>query len=381
MLAIKNATVYTVTHGVLEGGTVLIEGSKIKAVGQHLEAPSEAKVIDAKGLTLTPGLIDAHTHLGVSEQGIGFEGADYNEMTDPCTPWLRAIDGINPEEQGLVDAYTHGVTAAWVAPGSANVIGGQAATIRTYGRSVDQMVLEPYAGLKCATGENPKRVYNSKGKAPTTRMATAALLREWLYKAKEYLKKEDEFDFKLEPVAAVLRGEQPLRVHAHRHDDIMTVVRIAKEFGVAFTIEHCTEGHKVADLLAAEPLLKGVIVGPSLSGRSKVELRDKTYETAGILQRAGLLTAIMTDHPVIPIDKLVTTAAFCEKAGMARDEVLKAITINAAEICGVADRVGSIEAGKEADLALFTGHPLDLPSECVATIIAGQVIYRNPKFA
>ena len=386
MLAITNAKVYTIANGVIDGGTVLVDGGKIVAVGKGLTVPTSAEVIDAKGMTLTPGLIDAHTHLGIHEEGIGFEGSDVNEMTEPVTPQMRAIDGINPEEEGLHDAYRHGVTAAWVAPGSANVIGGQGCTIRTYGRTVDDMILKEFSGLKCATGENPKRVYNAKNKMPMTRMGTAALFREWFFKAKEYMRKqaqakaegkEPEYDFKLEPIVAVLRKEVPMRVHAHRHDDIMTVFRIAREFDVEFTIEHATEGHKIADYMAAEPRLRGVTVGPTLSSRSKYELRDKTFETPGAMQRAGVKTAIITDHPVVPIEYVVTAAAYAVKAGMDPDEALRALTQNAADICLVGDRIGSIEVGKDADLALFTGHPLDLPSECVLAVVAGEVVYRK----
>lgn len=386
MLYIRAEKLYTVSHGVIPDGVVAVEGHRILRVGPATEiaAPEGARVLTAA--VATPGLIDAHTHLGVSEQGLGFEGADYNETVDPATPHMRAIDGINPHEEGFADAVAAGITAAWVTPGSANVIGGQGATLRTHGRTVDQMILQPFSALKAALGENPKRVYNAKNKI-TTRMGNAAAFREWFYKAKAYLEKQErartagteppEYDLRLEPIAAVLRGEVPVRIHAHRHDDIMTAVRLCTEFGLRFTIEHCTEGHKVVDELRTAPGLVGVVVGPTMSAKSKVELRDKSWETAGVLAAAGIRTAITTDHPVIPIQYLPLAAAYAVKAGMDPDLALRSITLSAAEIAGVGDRLGSLEPGKEADIALFDGDPFAVSTRTVATVIAGQVVYQG----
>lgn len=390
MLAIKDATIHTINRGVIPKGAVLVDGGKIVAVGPNVDIPAGAEVIEAAGCVLTPGLIDAHCHLGISEEGIGFEGEDTNEMTEPITPHMRAVDGINPEDSGLRDAVEAGVTAAWVAPGSGNVIGGQACTIRTFGRTVDDMVLVPFAGLKAALGENPKRVYNGKSKMPMTRMGTAALFRENFYKARDYMRKQEkaqaggdpvDVDLKLEPIAAVLRREVPLRIHCHRADDIMTALRLAREFDIELCLEHATEGHKIADKLAAEPRLKGVTIGPTMSTRSKYELRDKTWDTVHVVHDAGVKTAVITDHPVVSIQYLALSAGYAAKAGLERDEALRAITQNAADIALVGDRLGSIEAGKDADLALFTGHPLEMGTETVATIVAGHVAYRNPKFS
>ncbi len=387
-LLIKNAKLYTITNGVIENGSVLIKDGKIAAVGTDVAAPEGAEVLDATGRVVTPGLVEAHCHLGVSEQGIGSEGNDVNEMTDPATPHVRAIDGINPHEEGFRSAIEAGITAAWVTPGSANVIGGMATTVRTWGNTVDEMVLREFSALKCALGENPKRVYSGKGKIGT-RMGNAAVFREWFYKAKSYLRKQEiarqkgeepEFDLRLEPIAAALRGEVPVRIHAHRHDDIMTAVRLCNEFGVKFTIEHCTEGHKVVEELAGQPNLVGVVVGPTMSAKSKVELQDKTWETAGVLSRAGIPVALQTDHPVIPIQYLPLAGAYAVKYGMDPDAALRAMTLTAAQIAGVGDRIGSLEVGKEADIAVFTGHPFDVMTETVATIVAGRIVYWNPKF-
>ncbi|MDB4897949.1 MAG: amidohydrolase [Firmicutes bacterium] len=367
----------------------MIQDGKIAAIGTEISVPEGAQVIDAAGRTITPGLIEAHCHLGVSEQGIGSEGNDVNEMTDPATPHVRAIDGINPREEGFRNAIEAGITAAWVTPGSGNVIGGMATTIRTYGATVEQMILKEFSALKGALGENPKKVYAGKGKI-TTRMGNAAIFREWFYKAKAYLKKQEaarakheepDFDLKLEPIAAVLRGDVPMRIHAHRADDIMTAIRLCNEFGVKFTIEHCTEGHLIVEQLKAQPNLVGVIIGPTMSAKSKVELSEKTWETAGILAKAGLRVALQTDHPVIPVQYLPLAGAYAVKNGMDPVLALRAITLSAAEIAGVADRVGSLEVGKDADIAIFTGHPFDVQTHTVATIIAGEVVYRNPKFA
>lgn len=387
MLLVKNARIYTVAGGVIDRGSIFIENGLIVAVGPAVTAPAGARVLDATGLTVTPGLIDAHSHLGVTEQGIGSEGSDGNEMTEPATPQMRAIDGINPHEEGFREAIQAGITAAWITPGSANVIGGMAATVRTHGHTVDEMLLLEYSGLKAALGENPKRVHSPKGKL-MTRMGNAAVFREWFYKAKAYIRKQDaarlkgedaEFDLKLEPLVSVLRGQVPVRIHAHRHDDIMTAIRLCNEFGVKFTIEHCTEGHKLVAELRAQPNLLGVTVGPTLSARSKVELVDKTWATAGVLAAAGIRVALTTDHPVVPVQYLPVAAGYAIKNGMEPDQALRAVTLSAAEICGVGDRIGSLEPGKEADLALFTGSPFAIETETAATIVRGQIVYRNAR--
>jgi len=391
VLVIQNGRIHTITCGVIGQGSILIQDGKIAAIGTEVPVPAGAEVIDARGMWVLPGLIEAHSHLGVCEQDVAQAGDDTNEMADPCTPHLRAIDAINPRDTGLKDAVEAGITTAWMTPGSANVVGGQAATCRTWGSTVEEMVLKPFSGLKAALGENPKRIYSPKGKI-TTRMGSAGYFRELFYKAQTYMRKQEaarakgeegpDYDPRLEPVCAVLRREVPLRMHAHRQDDIMTAIRLAREFDFDLIIEHCTEGYLIADVLAAEPRVKGVTVGPILTSRGKIETSRKAWETAGILQRAGITTAIITDHPVTPVQYLPLCAALCNKAGMDEEEALKAITINAANLCGVGDRVGSLEVGKEADIAIFTGHPFDLwRTETVATIVAGKVVYRNPKYS
>ncbi|MGE5599575.1 MAG: amidohydrolase [Bacteroidota bacterium] len=365
--AITNVRIKTITGPEIKRGVVLLEGGKIKAVAENLSIPSEAEVIAGRGWLLTPGIIDAHCHLGIGEEGIGFEGEDYNEMTDPVTPHLRVIDGINPEEMGMLDAARNGITAVCLAPGSANVIGGQVAVVKTYGTVVDQMVMRFPAGLKVAFGENPKRIYHNQKKMPMTRMGTAALLREGLVKAENYQRKRaqaeldpekyEERDLRWEALVPVLRREIPLRAHAHRADDILTAIRIAEEFGVEIVIEHCTEGHKIAEILAE----KGIpaVVGPSLSTRVKYELREKTFATAGILARAGVRVALMTDAPVIPIEHLPIAAGLAVRAGLPEEEAWRALTINPAAILKVDDRLGSIAPGKDADLVLWDGDPFD----------------------
>ena len=391
MLVIKNGRIHTITNGVIERGSILIQDGKIAAIGPDIAIPEGAEVFDAEGRWVMPGLIDAHTHLGVREQDIGSVGDDTNDVIDPCMPQLRAIDGLNPCETGMKDAVQAGITSVWITPGAFNVIGGQAATCRTYGKTVDEIVMNPFSAIKAGLGENPKSRWSSKGKL-ATRMGLAYAFREIMFKAQSYMRKQDaarekgtampEFDPKLEPLCAVLRREVPLRMHAHRLDDIMTAIRLANEFGYDLIIEHCSEGYLVADKIAAEPRVKGVTVGPILINRSKNEAANKVWEAAGIMQRAGVLTAIVSDHPLSPTQYLTVYAALSNKAGMDEEEVLKAITINAARLNGVADRVGSLEVGKEADIAIFSGHPLDVwKTETVATVIAGQVVYRNPKFA
>lgn len=384
MLAIKNGKLLTITNGTIDGGTILIENGKIVQVGRDIEIPAGAQVIDATGNYVMPGVIDAHAHVAIWEESLGWEGNDVNEMTDPVTPHVRAIDAINPEDQGLKDAVAGGITAIWCAPGSANVIGGEGVTMRTYGPTMDDMILKNFSGLKAAFGENPKRVYSAMKKMPSTRMGTAAVLRETLVKAQNYLKKIEkangdpdkmpERDLRLEGVARVLKREIPLRTHAHRADDIITALRIAREFDIEMTIEHCTEGHKIADKLAEWNIQ--CVVGPSFGSRSKVELANKSFKTAGILAKAGVRVSIMTDHPVIPIQYLPMMAGLAVKEGMDEEAALRALTINPATISGVADRLGSLEVGKEADIAIFDGHPLEMRTRCLYTIMRGEVVHK-----
>lgn len=381
MLFIKNGLIYTMAGDAIENGSILIKDGKIENLGQNLEAPNDAQVIDAGGRIITPGFVEAHCHLGLEEDAIGFEGDDINEMTEPVTPEVRAIDGINPMDKTLQEAYEGGVTTAVTGPGSANVIGGQAIAIKTYGHRVDDMVVKNPAAMKVAFGENPKRVYREQKKSPITRMSTAAILREYLFKAKAYMeKKEDkdnkDFDFKLEALIPVLKKEIPIKAHAHRADDIFTALRIAKEFDIDITLDHCTEGHLIADDLAKEG--KGAIVGPTMGHRSKFELKNTNFETPKVLNEKGVKIAITTDSPVIPLHHLSLCAGLAHKAGLEEMEALKAITIYPAEIIGINDRVGSLEVGKDADLVIFDGHPLkDVGVETFMTVIDGKVVYKR----
>jgi len=391
MLLVKNAKILTMAGIDYNDGYIAAEGEKITALGNdaaelaRLEAAA-SEVIDAKGRYVLPGFVDAHCHVGMWEDSVGFEGDDGNETSDPVMPHLRAIDAVYHADRAFVEARENGVTTVVTGPGSANVIGGQFAALKTYGRRVEDMVIKAPVAMKVAFGENPKSVYHEKRQAPMTRMATAALLRESLMKAVEYKKmKEDyerdsenfdkpDYDIKMEALLKVLNGEIPLKAHAHRADDILTAIRIAKEFGVGITIEHCTEGHLITDILLEENV--SVITGPFLTDRSKIELRNQSARTPGILSRAGIKTAIMTDHPVTPVQYLPLCAAVAVKEGMDETEALKAITINAAEITGIADRVGSLEVGKDADIIIMDGHPLELKSRVLYTIINGQVVKR-----
>ena len=386
MLLIKNGKIFTMAGEVIEKGSILVENGKIKEIGSDIVAPLDAEVIDAEGKLVMPGFIEAHCHLGLNESGIGFEGSDVNEAVDPVTPHINAIDGIYPADITFEEAREAGITTACTGPGSANVVGGEYVVIKTYGDRVDNMIVKDHAAMKVALGENPKRVYSGKQKSPTTRMAIAAILRETLFKAKNYVEKlekakEDEskapkFDMKMEAMARVIKREMPLKVHAHRADDIFTAIRIAKEFDVDITLDHCSDGHIIVDYLAKEGY--PAIVGPTLGHRSKVETRNKTFETPGVLQRAGVKVAITTDSPVVPLHYLPICAGKAIDAGMDEMEALKAITINPAEILGISDRVGSLEVGKEADIVVFDGHPLkDVAYKTVATIIGGKVVYKG----
>ncbi len=347
-------------------GYLLIQNGKIAAVGPASEAPNDPETLDLAGKTVLPGFIDAHCHLGMWEDGLGFEGDDGNEATDPVTPQLQAIDALNPLDRTFAEARQSGVTTVLTGPGSANAIGGQWAALKTVGRRIDDMILDPAIGMKFALGENPKVTYNEKNVTPVTRMATASLIREQLRKAARYLDDkeradededfdEPEFDAKCEALIPVLEGKQKAFFHAHRADDIFTAVRIAREFKLDLVLVHATEGHLVRDILAEEGV--PVIAGPILCDRSKPELRNLTVENPGLLDKAGILTAICTDHPVIPIQYLPLTAGIAIGAGMDREQALKAITIHAARAVGIEDRVGSLAPGKDADVVVFDGDP------------------------
>ena len=381
MKAIINGKIYTMAGEIIEGGSVLIADGKIREVGADIQIPGGVEIIDAGGKIVFPGIIDAHTHLGIGEDGLGWEGRDYNEMSDPVTPHLRAIDAINPREPGLKNARLNGVTTVATGPGSANVLGGESVAIKTCGRTVDEMIIKNPIGIKAALGENPKAVYGEKNRSPQTRMAVAALLREYLIKAQDYLaekelmeEKGEHFkrDLKMESLIPVLKKELPLKAHAHRADDIMTIIRIAREFDIKVTLEHCTEGHQIAEEIARSGF--PAIVGPTLSGKTKVELADQSFSTPGILAGAGVRVAIMSDHPVVPTENLPVYAALAVKAGMPEEEALKAITINPAIILGIDDRVGSIEPGKHADLAIFDRHPLDIQARVERVFINGEEV-------
>ncbi len=381
MLAIKAKTIITMEEtGTITDGVILIENGKIAEVGEQVKIPREAEVKDYGEATVIPGMIDAHTHLGIGEEGIGWEGQDYNEMTDPITPHLRAIDAINPDDQGLEDARKQGITTVMVSPGSANIIGGESLALKTKGKVVDNMVLKNPVGIKAAFGENPKRVYGEKDKSPSTRMAVAAQMRKAFQQAEDYLARKEnngedepfERNIKWESLSRVIKNELPLKAHAHRADDIMTAIRISQEFDFALTIEHCTEGHLVAEELAEAGIQ--AIVGPSLTTRSKVEVKKRDFKTAAVLAEAGVKVAIMSDHPVIPVDQLNIYAALSAKAGLADEKALKAITIYPAEILGISDKVGSLQPGKDGDLAVFSGDPLSVSAELEDVYIEGERI-------
>ena len=384
MLLIKNAKLYTMEgEGFINNGDVLMDGGKSISTGVNLPETG-AKVIDAKGKMVMPGIVDAHCHIGMWEDGMGREGSDGNEITNPVTADLRAIDAINPVDHCFEEAYTHGVTTACTGPGSANVIGGTFVAMKTYGRNMDQMIIREPLAMKSAFGENPKRCYGSSNKAPSTRMATAKVFREAMIKAQEYARKmanEDPDkrparDLGLEALAKVLSGELLLKMHAHRADDILTAIRLAKEFGIRASIEHCTEGHLILDELR-EANMQAYILGPILSERSKIELRNMTFEAPRKFYEAGVKFALMTDHPVIPIQFLPVQAGICVSEGLPEYEAMKAITINAAEAVGIQDRVGSLAPGKDADLAMYDGTPLDARTKASLVVVNGEVVYER----
>ena len=381
MLLIINGSVKTMAGQEYANGSVLIgDDGKIAAVGEGLEAPASATVIDAQGRLVTPGCVEAHCHIGLDNEAVGWEGRDYNEIVEPITPQLRAIDSIYPQDEAFAHAIRGGVTTACTGPGSANVIGGTFTVIKLVGNRVDNMIVKDPIAMKCAFGENPKRCYGQGSKkSPMTRMAVAALLRETLFKTRRYMEdkaagKNPPFDMKLEAMEPVLRGKIPLKCHAHRADDILTAIRVAKEFGVKMTMDHCTDGEVIADELAKEGF--PAFVGPSLGGKSKVELQNKSFTTPGVLSKAGVKVSIITDAPVIPLQNLPMCAGLAANAGLPMEEAWKAITINPAESLGIADRVGSLEVGKDGDVVIWTADPLTtIGGEAYITVVDGKVVY------
>ena len=382
-MIITGGRILTMAGQDLGVGTIQIENGKIKALweGTVDEAQLEngESFLRVDGAWVMPGLIEAHCHMGITEEKKGMEGDDCNENVEPVIPWLRAIDAINTMDAAFDDAVRAGITSAMIGPGSSNVVGGQFAFLKTRGRCIDDLIVKAPAAMKVAFGENPKVNYSGQGKSPVTRMAIAGMLREELFKAKQYVEKKAaagsdfEEDFRMEPWVPVFQGEIPLKAHVHRVDDIFTAIRIAKEFGLSMTLDHCSEGHMIAKRLAKEGF--PAIVGPDFSSRSKIEVQNLAFKTVGVLNLAGVRTAVTTDHPVSLIQCLPLCAGMAVKAGLPFEEGLKAITINPAIICGVSDRVGSLEAGKDADIAIFDGNPMEISTKTLYTIIDGNIVY------
>ena len=375
-MVIINGVIHPVSGAVIPNGFVAWEGGRITAVGEmsHLPAGELGEVIDAKGGHVTPGYLDAHCHLGVFGDSLGFEGEDGNECTDPVTPHLRALDALNPQDRCFAEARAAGVTTVVTGPGSANPIGGQMLCVKTDGRVADAMVVAEPVSMKMATGENPKTVYHDRKESPTTRMTTAALIRTTLQKAQEYAAKRGggrgDFDPKLEALIPVLKGELPVHIHAHRADDIATALRLSKEFGLNCVIVHGTEGRFLAKELAAAGV--SVITGPNLTDRSKPELRNAALENAAELAAAGVRVAICTDHPVIPIQYLPLCAGLAVRGGMSEEAALAAITKNPAEILNLGHRLGTLEAGKDADIVVTPGSPFSATNAPSVVILSGR---------
>ncbi len=380
MICIQNGTIHNAVQRDAFVGDILIEDGKIAQIGRELAVPQGVRVIDASGLSVYPGFVDAHSHIGLDGYGIGYEGMDYNEMNDIACPQMRGIDGVKAMDPAFLQAAEAGVTCVATGPGSANVLGGTFTAIKTVGRRVEHMIVKEAVAMKCAFGENPKRCYRDKGNS--TRMSTAAKLREMLFKAREYgeklaaaggdTSKKPAFDMKMEALQPVLRGEMPLKAHAHASDDIFTALRIAKEFGVRITLEHVTEGHLIVEELAAEHV--PLAVGPTLTNASKFELRNKSWTTPGVLAAAGCQVSIITDAPVIPQQYLPLCAGLAVKAGMDPFAALQAITIHPARHIGIEERVGSLEAGKDADIVITDGCPFDVAAEVRYVLIDGRVV-------
>ncbi|WP_026066416.1 amidohydrolase [Actinoalloteichus spitiensis] len=384
-VAIRGGYVVPVDGEPISGGTVLIQDGRITAVGpdSSVEVPAGVSIVDASGQWVLPGFVESHAHLGVHEEGEGWAGNDTNEMTDPNGGRLRALDGINPAEQGFRDALAGGVTTSVIKPGSGNPIGGQTVAVKNWGRTVDEMLLRHPVSVKSALGENPKRVYGEQKRLPSTRLGVAAVIRDAFLKAQDYREKRaaarekgDPFerDATSEILVRVLDREIPWCQHTHRADDIATAIRLADEFGYRLVVNHGTEGHLIADLLAERDV--PVIIGPLFTSRSKVEVRNRGLRNPGILARAGVRIAIMTDHPVVPIEFLVYQAALSVKEGLDPAEALRSLTVNPASIMGLDDRVGSLRPGLDGDVVLWSGDPLDIMNRALRTFVGGREVAR-----
>ena len=381
MLLIKNGHIKTMAGDDIPNGQILIEKGKIVAIGTDFATKHVDECIDAEGRLVTPGCIDGHCHVGITNEKRDHAGNDHNETSDPIVPHMRGLDAFNPQEETVKRALTGGVTTVCTGPGSAEIVGGTFIAVKTAGTRVDDMVLNSALAMKCAFGENAKRFFGDKGKAPVTRMAIAAMLREVLFKTKEYLKEKEtgknpKFDMKLEAMIPVVQGEMPLKAHAHRADDIFTAIRIAKEFGLKLTLDHCTDGALIAKELAKEGY--PAFVGPSYGAKNKAELEHKNFATATALHDVGLLFAIVTDAPVLPIEDLCMFAGLAVAAGLDEENAWRAITINPALINGISDRVGSLEVGKDADIVIWNADPLTtIGGKAHTTIVDGKIVYQR----
>ncbi len=375
MIAIKGARVLTMDiEGIIEDATILVDGARIEAVGRGLKVPADCTLIEARNLFIAPGFIDAHTHIGLEEEIYRVEGDDVNETSDPITPHLRALDGINFMDLAFTDALRGGVTRTFCVPGSANIIGGQGICLKSWADSAAGMIYKEPWGLKAALGENPKRVYSGQKKSPITRMANASLLREALFTAEKFRDKkeiEPREQFKYQALIAVLNKEMPLRVHAHRADDIFTALRIKDEFAIDMIIEHGTEAHLVAHELIRRKV--PVCLGPLMVNRAKVEMKEVSFSAAARLERLGVEFCLVTDHPVVPVEQLRVCASLAARAGLSMQAALESITVRAARILGIDSELGTITAGKSADLTAFDGHPLDFQSRVRWTMVEGRI--------
>lgn len=383
MLLIKNARILTMEACNYDCGDILIDGGKIKKIGINIQC-EEHTVIDCSNKTIVPGYVDAHCHIGMTEDGTMYEGEDRNESTDPITPQMRAIDAINPMDIAFREAVEGGITTVCTGPGSKNVIGGVFAVVKTHGKRIDDMILKETYALKAALGEDPKKTYKERGQSPTTRMAVAALLRKSLLQARSYMQKlalpcEEQtksikFDIKMDNLIKVLKKEIPLKVHAHRMDDIYTALRIAREFDINITLDHCTEGYMMMGELKKSGF--PIILGPLLVRRSKVEMANMSYKAPAVLEHEGLKFCIASDAPTVPIQFLPVSAGCAVREGLSIETALKAITINAAEILGLENRIGSLKEGKDADMVVYDGEPFNLMSKINMVVIDGEIVYR-----